>query len=289
MVRIDAHCHFWKLSRGDYDWLDASNPSLATIARDFLPSDIAPFIQDAGVQHVVMVQTAANEAETDYMLTLANNRDEIAGVVGWADIESGDATKRLEKWAVDPKFKGIRPMMQNIDDAQWLLERPNADVFTAMVDLGIRFDALVQPRHLSVLHKFCTSNPMLPVVIDHAAKPKAALAGNADAFSHWARHMQSIARDTNTYCKISGLLTELDANNPTNQKDMLQRYVDVLLEAFGPDRLMWGSDWPVLTLVSDYQQWHTLVEALLGHIEPDARDQIFGGTAGAFYGIGVAP
>lgn len=289
MGRIDAHCHFWELSRGDYSWIDANDPDLAPIARDFQPPDIMPLLKATNVQKVVVIQAAASEAETDYLLTLADHHDEISGVVGWANIESSEAAKRIEKWAANGKFKGIRPMLQDIDDTQWLLENPHTDIFPTMVDLGLRFDALVQPRHLPVLHEFCTSNPALPVVIDHAAKPKAALADDEDSFSYWSRHMKSIARDTNAYCKFSGLLTELDGSRPKDPRTVLQRYVDVLLEAFGPNRLMWGSDWPVLTLASDYQSWHGLAQDLLDQIGSDASDQIFGRTAATFYGLGVAP
>ncbi len=287
MVRIDAHCHFWELSRGDYTWLDAGDLCLTPIARDFQPHDIAPLLNAAKMQKMVVVQAAATESETDYLLALANRHENVAGVVGWTDLEAGDVQSRLAEWSAKPKFKGIRPMLQDIDDTQWLLERPQTHIFSTMVDLGLCFDALVEPRHLPVIHQFCTANPALRVVIDHAAKPKAALAGDEGAFGDWSTEMKSLARDTNVFCKLSGLLTELDARKSPDPQTVLQRYVDVLLETFGPDRLMWGSDWPVVTLASDYLRWHNLAEILLDQIGQSERNKVFGGTASDFYGLGV--
>ena len=288
MARVDAHCHFWDLSRGDYGWLDASNSDLAPIVRDYCPGDLAPLRNAANVEKVVVVQAAATEAETDYLLELADRNDEIAGVVGWADFESDGVVQRLEKWTDNPKFKGVRPMLQDIENTDWLLENPKADIWPELVRLGLRFDALVQPRHLPVIYKFCKSNPDLALVIDHAAKPKSALEGNGDAFVFWSEHMTMLARDTNAHCKLSGLLSEMEASDLKEPRPILQRYVDVLLEAFGPERLMWGSDWPVVTLASSYQQWSLLAQSLISEIDPGGRDKILGGTASAFYGLGVA-
>ncbi len=286
MERVDAHCHFWELSRGDYTWLDVSNPDLAPIARDFLPAEMKLHREAADIDRVVVVQAAATEAETDYLLGLADQHDEIGGVVGWADLESEKVELRLKNWATNPKFNGIRPMLQDIEDTNWILGEPQIEIGRILEKLDLRFDALIEPRHLPAIYQFCDKYPDLAVVIDHAAKPKAALAGDREAFVDWSTYMKKIAGNPNVYCKLSGLLTELQPAAQVSLHGLLDRYINVLLEAFGPQRLMWGSDWPVLTLASDYQSWLNLSHTLLQNIDGAARDQIFGGTASAFYGLG---
>jgi L-fuconolactonase len=288
MIRVDAHCHFWELNRGDYDWLDVNNQNLAPIARDFQSGDLAAHRIATGINQIVVVQAAATEAETDYLLSLADRHEEIAGVVGWADLRSDKVSQRLRQWSRYPKFKGIRPMLQDIEDAGWLLEMPQSNIGQILVELGLRFDALIQPRHLPVLYQFCKDNPNLPVVIDHAAKPKSAFSGDDTAFEYWSENMKMLASDTNAYCKLSGLLTELDAKDLADPVSTITPFVEVLLKTFGPERLMWGSDWPVLTLVSNYQSWHDLAHVLLEKLGSDASDRVFGGTASEFYALGGA-
>lgn len=285
MGRVDAHCHLWDLSRGDYDWLDVNNPDLAPIARDFGVDDLAPQLVAADVDHVVVVQAAASEAETDYLLSLSDKHSEIGGVVGWVDLLAENAGQVLADWAVNPKFKGIRPMLQGIEADAWLIDSPPKDIWHKVVQLGLRFDALVQPRHLEVMLRFCQENSELRVVIDHAAKPKDAFAGDARAFEDWSRNMRALGQNSQAYCKVSGLLTELDAHSLEDPLPVLKPVFDVLLESFGPARLMWGSDWPVLRLASDYTRWNALTFELLAGLSDDDRSLILGGTATQFYGL----
>ena len=284
MSRVDAHCHFWKLDRGDYNWLDIKNPKLFRIAQDFFPSDLTELREKTGASQVVAVQAAATEAETDFLLKLADENPEIAGVVGWVDLASSDAENSIEKFSTNSKFKGVRPMLQDIGSTRWLLEVPKYTLWDMMSQKGLRFDALIKPHHLSVTHEFCLRNSSLPVVIDHAAKPDLA-SNDKDRMDAWRKGMSGIGRHTHAYCKISGLLTELNAEQREDPVTVLQPIVDDLIEWFGPSRLMWGSDWPVLRMASDYGIWDEITQELLNKLSLEDRNLILGGTAASFYGL----
>lgn len=274
-MRIDAHHHFWRPARGDYGWLDQAP---AAIVRDFLPDDLAPLLGDAGVERTVLVQAAPSEVETTFLLALAARTSFVAGVVGWTDFEAPDAVERIREGACRPGLLGLRPMVQDIADDAWLA-RPELDpVFDAMTETGLRFEALVRSRHLPALRHRLARHPELKVVIDHGAKPEIAGDGLAD----WRGAMQAIAAETNAFCKLSGLATEAA---PGWRDDDLRPYVEVLIEAFGPSRLMWGSDWPVLNLNGDYLEWSRAADRLLAALSPDDQARVRGGTAADFYGV----
>jgi len=275
-MRIDAHHHFWRPERGDYGWLEAAP---AAIVRDFLPEDLAPLLAARGIDRTILVQAAPSETETDFLLNLAAQTPFVAGVVGWIDFEASDAVERVCHAASRPALLGLRPMVQDIPDDGWLA-RPDLDpVFDAIVAADLRFDALVLPRQLSALAARIARNPSLRVVIDHGAKPDIAGAGSAG----WREAMHGLAA-TGAYCKLSGLATEAA---PGWRAIDLQPYADVLIEAFGPARLMWGSDWPVLNLNGDYLGWSDAADLLLAGLSPDDQARVRGGTAAEFYGVGA--
>jgi L-fuconolactonase len=275
-MRVDAHQHFWRPSRGDYGWLTSeAHPG---IFRKFLPPDLAPLLEDAAIQRTVLVQAAQTAAETDYLLGLAAETPFVAGVVGWADFEAADAAHAIEAAARNPGLLGLRPMLQDLDDDAWILRPAVAPAFDAMQAAGLRLDALVTPRHLPHLTRFLAARPGLPVVIDHGAKPDIA----AGAIDLWAVSISAIARNTGAYCKLSGLVTEAGERWTEAQ---LKPFVDVLLDAFGPSRLMWGSDWPVVNEAGGYAAWRSAAEALTAGCSDEERRMIFGGAAQAFYGI----
>ncbi|MGJ7496475.1 amidohydrolase family protein [Variovorax sp. RT4R15] len=285
--RIDSHQHFWRPARGDYAWLRADVPALAPLVRDFLPEHLAPTLQTHGVDRTVLVQAAESEAETDFMLELATAHDLIGGVVGWVDLSSADAVVSLERMALHPKFKGVRPMLQDLPDDDWIARMPRPDAVQALVRLGLRFDALVKPRHLPALLRFLKDWPQLPVVIDHAAKPPVG-AHDSAAFAAWRKDMTEIAALPQVCCKFSGLWGEAppSTHGDVNAAVRAVRPVwDQLLESFGPARLMWGSDWPVLTLAGDYAGWVAVSEACIGRLSAGEQSQIWRGTAQGFYGI----
>ncbi|HEY4940480.1 MAG TPA: amidohydrolase family protein [Rhizomicrobium sp.] len=275
-MRIDAHQHFWRLDRGDYGWLTQKDHP--RIARDFSPADLAPLLAAGRIDKTVLVQAAPTEEETQFLLQIADGTQSVAGVVGWADFEAPDAAARIARLCAHPKLLGLRPMLQDIADDEWLLRPGLGRAFDAMTRGDLCFDALVKPRHLPALAEFLERYPQLPVVIDHAAKPDIAHSG----LDMWATYIRHIAKSTQAHCKLSGLASEA---GPGWSAATLKLYVDVLLESFGPERLMWGSDWPVLNEAGDYASWLAACETLTRHLSPADRAAIFGGTAAKFYGI----
>jgi L-fuconolactonase len=251
---IDTHQHFWKLDRGDYSWL---TPPLAPLYRDFLPADLKPLLAAAGVDGTIAVQAADTEAETRYLLGLADAHAWILGVVGWVDLEAAAAPAAIANLVEHPKLVGLRPMIQDMADDAWMLRDALAPAIAAMIRHDLTFDALVKPHHLRHLKEFLARYPDLRVVIDHCAKPEI----RNRAFDDWARDMAEIGRSGRVFCKLSGLVTEAA---PDWQPDDLAPYVKHVLSAFPPNRLIFGSDWPVLNLASDYGAWISLLKSYLG-------------------------
>jgi L-fuconolactonase len=275
-MRIDAHQHFWRMDRGDYGWLTPQDHP--AIARDFLPADLGPLLAAAKIDKTILVQAAPTEAETNFLIWLADQTPFVAGVVGWVDFDAPDAASRIARLSAKQKLVGLRPMMQDLPDDEWMLRKELARAIDAMQRGKLRFDALVKPRHLPALAEFLDRYPGLAVVIDHGAKPDIAGAG----LDLWATYIRHIAKTSNAFCKLSGLVTEA---GPGWSADTLKLYVDVLLESFGPQRLMWGSDWPVLLEAGDYPGWLGAAETLTRHLSASDRAAIFGGTAATFYGL----
>lgn len=274
-MKIDAHQHFWALERGDYGWL---TPELKPIYRDFLPDDLQPSLRRAGIEGTVLVQAAPTVAETEYLLSLAAENSFIKGVVGWVDFDAPDAAQEIAKLAGNPALVGLRPMIQDIDDPNWILDANLAPAFQALQHYDLAFDALVLPRHLGQLFELLKRYPNMRSVIDHGAKPEI----RDNTFSDWATGMAALANGTNAYCKLSGLVTEAAQDWTTEN---LRPYVDHLLDTFGPQRLIWGSDWPVCTLASSYDRWVDTTETLLATQTDADRVAILGGNAANFYNL----
>lgn len=269
MIRVDAHHHVWRLARGDYGWL---TPDLA-IHRDYGLDDLGPLLGD--VTATVLVQAAPTEAETEFMLETARaSGGLVRGVVGWTDLEAPGAPDRIAAWAgAEPLLKGLRPMLHDLGDRDWILRDAVRPALSAMAAAGLRLDALVRQEHLRAILAVAQRVPDLPLVVDHAAKPDIA----AGTYQPWADDLARLARETGAFCKLSGLATEAA---PGWRVDDLRRYADHVLECFGPERVMWGSDWPVVDLAGGYRRWR---EAALELIPPAARDAVLGGTAARFY------
>lgn len=274
-TRIDGHQHFWSLNRGDYDWL---TPELKTLYRDFAPADLKPLITAAGISATVVVQAAATTEETRYLLALADDHEFIAGVVGWVDMENNNAIAVLDEFSQHPKFVGIRPMIENIEDQQWITRSALEPVLRYLIDHNLCLDALVKSEHLPYLLDVLCRYPDLKTIIDHGAKPDI----SSNTWQPWADQLTAIAGQTSAYCKLSGLITEA---SDAQTYDDLTRYLDHLLEAFGPERLVWGSDWPVLNMAGDYQSWHNAFQQWLNHLPESDRTLIEGVNAISFYGL----
>lgn len=277
-MKIDAHQHFWTPARGDYGWMPKDDPVLS---RPYAPAELWPQLQAVGVGGTVLVQAAPTVQETEYMLGIADATPWVLGVVGWVDFENRDDLRHLERLAKHPKFKGVRPMIQDIPDDGWMLRPDIAWAFDAIRDLGLRFDALGFPRHLANFLTLLDRHPDMPVVIDHCMKPQIR-DRRPEAYDHWADGISRIAQDTNAVCKFSALVTEADMGVGVAE---LKPYADHIFSVFGPDRVMWGSDWPVCRLRCEYADWHGMAQDLTANLPQVARDRIFSGTAAAFYAL----
>lgn len=252
-MRIDTHQHFWKLERGDYGWL---TPELAPLYRDFLPDDLKPLLDAAQLDATIAVQAADSEAETEFLLQLADSHDWIIGVVGWVDLEAETARASLSRLAAHPKLIGVRPMIQDIPDDAWMMRDALKPAIASMIDHDLTFDALVKPQHLRYLHEFIQKYPDLRIVVDHCAKPEI----RSRAFDGWASDVADIALSPNVFCKLSGLTTE--AGEDWSFED-IEPYLERIFQVFGKERLLFGSDWPVLNLASDYLAWQKYLSSWL--------------------------
>lgn len=272
-MRIDAHQHFWSLARGDYGWL---TPALGPIYRDFGPDDLASLLAAHGIERTILVQAAPTEAETAYLLDIAVKTPFVAGIVGWTDFDAPDVAERITTLAADPLLVGLRPMVQDIADDNWLARPALAPAFEAMAANGLVFDALLKPRHIPAMLTVLERHPNLACVIDHGAKPDL-ITGDLAA---WRDGMSALAEHPRLTCKLSGLVTEASSDWTL---ETLAPVVDHLLATFGPERLIFGSDWPVVTLRASYAQWIEAAEALLANLTEAQRIAVFGGNAQKLY------
>ncbi|GFE63674.1 amidohydrolase family protein [Litoreibacter roseus] len=280
MIRIDAHQHYWNPARGDYDWMPKEN---STLNRPYGPDDLAPALGKHGIDGTVVVQAAATVEETEYMLGLADATPSILGVVGWIDFENRDHRRHLERLSQHPKFLGVRPMIQDIPDVDWMLRDDVQWAYDALIDLDLTFDALGFPRHLANFLTIAIRYPKLRIVYDHCMKPQIRdqMAG-LDAMTDWAAGITRLANETSGVCKFSALVTEAD--DGWSSED-IQPFAAHVIDAFGADRIMWGSDWPVCRLQAEYDDWRGMAEDFVSHLSAEDQAQIFGGTAARFYGL----
>ena len=270
---IDAHHHVWRIGENGHEW---PTPDLARIYRDFGPDDWASEASRLGITASVAVQSQPNDLDTDWLLRIASATPSIKAVVGWADLKSSGAPARIAALAANPLLKGLRPMLQGLPE-DWIADPALDPAIEAMIAHGLRFDALVFTRHLPALYDFALRWPELPIVIDHGAKPPIA-EGRLDP---WRSEINRIAELPQVMCKMSGLLTEMAAGQPRGEAEP---YVRHLVGSFGSERLMWGSDWPVLLLAGELAEWHALAAEMTGFEKAGLAD-LFGGTAARFYGI----
>lgn len=272
-MTVDAHHHLWNPARGDYGWLPPDDPVLS---RPYRLADIEAVARSSGIDRTVLVQAAPSVEETEYLLGIADSSALIAGVVGWIDFENRDHRRHLERWAAHEKFRGVRPMVQNITDDDWLLRPDIAWAFDAIVDLDLTFDALGFSRHASRFLEVVEAHPEMRVVLDHCLKPQI----RDDEFDGWAQAAEALAAHPSVFCKLSGLISEA---GPQTDADRLRRWSDHVIAAFGPERVMWGSDWPVSRLVMEYPDWLAIAGRLTDGLDDAGRRAIFETTAERFY------
>lgn len=278
MTYIDAHHHFWNPARGDYGWMPPDDPVLS---RPYTPADLNAALDVTNVLQTVLVQAAPTVDETEYLLGVADATPYVAKVVGWINFEDPGQADTLKRLSNHPKFSGVRPMIQDLPDNNWMLRDDVQWAYQALTELDLTFDCLGFPAHLENFHKLLTKYPTMRSVIDHCMKPQFRT-HSEEHFSYWAKGMTRLATDTNVYCKLSGLVTEADTDWSL---DMLKPYTDHMLSVFGAERVMWGSDWPVVRLRTEYENWFSLAMALTAELSQSQREQVFAGTAKDFYRI----
>ncbi|MBY0229006.1 MAG: amidohydrolase family protein [Gemmataceae bacterium] len=275
---IDAHQHFWQLSKPfDYRWLD--KPEHAPIRRDYLAHDLKPLMDAAGVDRCVFVQTQHDLRENEWALALASEHPWIAGVVGWLDLADPGLDKPLAELRKNPKFVGVRHLVQDEADDDFVIRPEIMRGLRLLERRGVPFDMLFHVKHLRHARTLGLSFPSLPLVIDHLAKPRIRDGSMAD----WLPHLEKAAECRNVFVKLSGLVTE--AKWDGWKVADLKPYIRKALDLFGPERCMFGSDWPVSVLAADYGGVKAALEEALGPISADERAMVFGGTARRFYGL----
>ena len=273
---IDSHQHFWSVERSDYGWL---TPALAAIYRDFTPDDLRPALKRAGIDRTILVQAAETEAETDYLLEIAARTDFVAGVVGWLDLDSDGFAGRLAHYRRNPLFVGVRPMLQGLDDDAFILRPRVIESLKRLAAENVPFDILTFPRHLPHVARALDQVPDLRAVVDHISKPMIA-ERNLDP---WRHDIAAVAAFPNVSVKISGMVTEARADWSVED---FRPYVDHVVEVFGEDRMMFGSDWPVSTLAASHAEVCNLARTLLApHLGPAGIEKVFHTNAARFYGV----
>ncbi len=278
MTRIDAHQHFWRYSAEAYPWISTEMPALR---RDQLPQDLRPLLDAQHIDRCIAVQARANEAENAFLLDLAEAHPWIAAVVGWVDLFAANAEARIAHWCAQPRFKGVRHLLQDDPDVAATLTnaRFNAGV-AAVQSQGLVYEVLVRgPAQLAHVPAFCARHDRHWLVLDHLGKP--AIGGDSE--DAWHGHLRTLAALPHVRCKVSGLVTEVVA--PRVDAGTVHRHLDAALEAFGPDRLMFGSDWPVCLLRADYAEVAAMVRDWGARLSADEQAQLWGGTAARCYGL----
>jgi len=276
-MRIDSHQHFWRYSPAEYGWMD---DRMTRIQRDFLPQDLAPLLAACGLDGAVAVQARSSLEETRFLLELAREHDCVKGVVGWADLCALDLDAVLDELCQEPLLRGLRHVVQDEPDDDFLRREDFQAGVRKLAARGLVYDSLIYPRQLDAAVAFAAALPDQPFVLDHLAKPDIAGART----DNWRGGFRGLAAMDHVLCKVSGMVTEAKWN--AWQPDDFRAYMDEALDAFGIDRLMFGSDWPVALLAADgYQDVYQLVADWAQQLSEDEQAKLFGGNAARFYGL----
>jgi L-fuconolactonase len=271
-VRVDAHQHFWQWSKG---WF--SRPE-AVLSQDYMPRDFEPISKTQGIDRTIVVQTSPTVAETDFLLQLAETSSFIGGVVGWLNLESADFPNELERYRRNRYFVAVRPMLESLPEDNWILRPRVMESLVLITEAGLAFEFLTFTRHLPYVVQVLDKIPHLRAVIDHLSKPEI----RAHRMQPWQDLMREVALRPNVYCKLSGMMTEADPNSWS--REQLRPYADHVMEHFGAERVMFGSDWPVCLLAASYEEViATSRDFVTSRLGSAALAAIFGGNAARFY------
>jgi L-fuconolactonase len=274
-MRIDGHQHFWRVERGDYHWMDASVPVLC---RDYLPDDLHPLLEKHAIDRTILVQAAQTVAETDFLLELAAENEFIAGVVGWLDMDDDDFPSQFARYRKNPKFIGLRPMLQDLKNDDWILRPKVLESLRLVAEADFPFEFLTYTQHLPYVLKALEIVGPIRAVIDHVSKPEIRL----QKLEPWKTYIAQLAQCRTLYCKLSGMITEADHQNWS--VEMLRPYIFHVIDCFGWDRVIFGSDWPVCLLAGSYDQVvQVLTDALATRIGKSEESKLFGENAARFY------
>ncbi|QHT69186.1 amidohydrolase family protein [Rhodocytophaga rosea] len=277
-MKIDAHQHFWKYTPQEYGWI---SEEMSVIRRDFLPPDLQPELKKAGFDGSVAVQAPQTEEETHFLLDLADHYSFIKGVVGWIDLQAANVEERLSVFARHPKLCGIRHVVQAEPDDHFLLKPAFKKGVSLLEKFKLTYDILIYPKQLPAAIEFVATFPRQKFVLDHIAKPFI----KDHITEPWDTNIRRLAAHENVYCKLSGMVTE--ANWKQWKKSDFTPYLETVLEAFGPNRLMIGSDWPVCKVAGEYSQVMQLVQEFISTLSTDEQARILGRNAIGFYGLKV--
>jgi L-fuconolactonase len=276
MLKIDAHHHLWKFDAKEYGWIDEH---MQVLRRDFLPADLHKEMAAAGINGSVAVQARQTVEETRWLLELASQNDFMKGVVGWVPLVDPKVGGSIEKFAANPKLRGIRHVLQDEPDENYILRQDFNRGMGEVARHNLTYDILIFERHLPQTIRFVDQHPNQKFVVDHLAKPRVKF----KALSPWREHMQELAKRQHVYCKISGLATE--ANHKKWTEEQLQPYIDTVLATFGAKRAMFGSDWPVCLLALSYQRWVGIMEKTAERLSVAEQQWLWAETAIEAYGL----
>jgi len=274
---IDAHHHFWELGRFDYGWLEV--PENGPIRRNYLPEDLLPHLTRTEITQTVFVQTQHNLEEAIWVLTLAQEHPFISGVVGWVDLASPECEAQIERLQEHPKFVGIRHVVQDELDDDFIVQPAILRGLKVLEKHQVPYDLLFYVKHIHHAPTVARACPNLPLVIDHLAKPEI----KSGRIEYWAEHLRRAAAYPNVYCKLSGMVTEADWTHW--KPNDLKPYIETALDAFGAERCMYGSDWPVCELAANYEEVYGALKSAVGTLSATEQDWIFDKTASSFYGL----
>lgn len=272
-MTIDSHVHFWKYNKQRDAWI---TDDMKVLQQDYLPEHFSPMARRNGIDGVVAVQADQSELETHFLVELAATHSFIKGVVGWIDLQDPKLEERLDYFSQYSIIKGWRHIVQG-EPADFLYGKTFREGVAKLEGRGYTYDILIYYHQLPAAVDFAAQFPTLPLIVDHCAKPEL----KSKEIREWSRHMKTLAAQPNVYCKVSGLFTETHWKN-WSAGDFYP-YLDVVFEAFGPDRVVYGSDWPVILLSGIYVQWKSLLEKYLENALPENKEKFFGGNATAFY------
>ena len=271
---IDAHHHLWEYNDRDYVWMSGE---MSSLRRDFLVPELESVMRDAGVDGTVVVQARQSTQETEWLLGLAEREPSILGVVGWVPLCAAEIARELDRFALRPKLKAVRHVLHDEPDDLYMLRDEFNRGVALLNDRHLAYDILIFERHLAQTIEFVDRHPRQVFVLDHIAKPRI----KEGALSPWKENLRELARRQNVYCKVSGMATEADWKNWN--AGQLKPYFDVVLSAFGVHRLMFGSDWPVLTLAGDYNRWVNTFRSFIAELSTDEQESICSRTAKSVY------